>query len=698
MADAKPDSLAWPAFLARKMKKIATLLVVFAISPASIGEALTSVAEAYSVNIEEITSPMPFDLTGVVLHVEAFNTNLYAFSISDETGGAQIFFSPPIESPRQWDVVRVKGDVVIEDHDKSRRLVAREITSIRHGSPIQPVAATAPEINAGKFDFKFVRISGVFSGYVRDEVAPDYVWSALRTDDGLCLMAINAEALGTRTAADLTDSEVDVTALCAPISGVRRGLGRCLRLYTESDIRITHPPAKHPSDAPILSETGRSMHRQRISGTVVATSKGRIFLRTGIGRIIMTIPAPGQPMPSAGNTVAVAGFSNYAPYWLTLSEALVEVTGSTTRPLETPPVKSISTLFTDSAGRRSLRASHNGARITLRGKVVAASADEMEISDGESSVFVVLDAVFSELPKKPEAGSVVEATGLFWSEFLAKTGDEIFPSFLRFTIYPSDAADVRIISSPPWWTPFRLVILISILAVLLAGSAAWNFMLNRKAERRGRELYEERASHAIAKKKVEERTRLAVELHDSLSQTLTGVAMQLEVGATDTAKTMLTACRGDLRRCLWDLRSRTFEEKDMTEAIERTLEPHSVGAKIAVRFNVQRERLDDSTTHTILRIVRELVVNAICHGKATEIKVAGECHGDAISFSVRDNGCGFDTANAPGLQEGHFGLLGIRERLKEFNGNLKIESSPGQGTKATISMAIGQETSKPTPT
>ena len=44
----------------------------------------------------------------------------------------------------------VTGDVVIEDHDKSRRLVAREITSIRHGSPIQPVAATATEINAGK--------------------------------------------------------------------------------------------------------------------------------------------------------------------------------------------------------------------------------------------------------------------------------------------------------------------------------------------------------------------------------------------------------------------------------------------------------------------------------------------------------------------------------------------------------------------
>ena len=674
------------------MKTVAILLVALAAGSAPAGGTLSTVAETHGVNIEDITAPAPFDLTGVVLHTEQFSTNLLAFSISDETGGTPIFFSPPLAVPSQWDLVRVKGEMVIEDHDKSRRLIAREITSFRHGSPIQPIAATAPEINAGKFDFKFVRISGVFSGSVRDEVSPDHVWAALRTKDGSCLMAINAGALGARTAADLTDAEVEVTALCAPVSGVRQGLGKYLRLYDESDIRITRPPAKRPSDAPLLSETGQSMHRQRISGTVVATSKGRFFLQTGIGRIIMTIPAPGQPMPCTGDVVVVAGFSNYAPYWLTLSEALVEISGRSARPQKKPSVKSISTLFTDSAGRRKLKASHNGARLTLRGKVVAVSASEIEISDGGNSVFVVLDAVFDELTKKPEAGSVVEATGLFWSEFHAKTGAEIFPSFLRFTVYPSEAADIRIISSPPWWTPFRLVILISILAVLLAGSAAWSFMLNRKAERRGRELYEERASHAIAEKKVEERTRLAVELHDSLSQTLTGVAMQLEVGATGTAKTMLTACRGELRRCLWDLRSRTFEEKDMTEAIERTLEPHAVGAKIAVRFNVPRERLDDSTTHTILRIVRELVVNAIRHGKASEIKIAGECHEGTISFSVADNGCGFDPSAAPGPTEGHFGLLGVRERLKEFGGEVKIDSTPGEGSKATISMAIGRET------
>ena len=276
-------------------------------------------------------------------------------------------------------------------------------------------------------------------------------------------------------------------------------------------------------------------------------------------------------------------------------------------------------------------------------------------------------------------------------EFHNKYESDIYPVFLRFTLYPHDAEDIQVLASPPWWTPFRLLMLVLVFAVLLAGSSAWSIALNRKAERRGRELYEERASHAIAEKKVEERTRLAVELHDSISQTLTGVAMQLEVGNIETAQTMLTSCRNDLRVCLWDLRSRTFEEKDMTEAIERTLEPHSVGAKISVRFNVPRVWLSDSETHTILHIIRELVVNAIRHGHATEVKVAGEYHGNTISFSVRDNGCGFSQGNAPGPEQGHFGLLGIRERLKEFSGSFNIESAPGKGTKATVKLTIERD-------
>ena len=578
--------------------------------------------------------------------------------------------------------------MLIADNDKTRRLVAHEVELLRHGLPIPPVDATIQEVAAGKFDFRFVRIKGVFASCVVDEVAPDYFWAMLKTSLGSCLLAIDASALKSKTARDLTDAEVEVVGLPMPIPGLRLSLGRCVRVYDPDAIAVVKPTPKNPFSTQPLSETGDMSHRQRISDVVVAAAQDHFFLKTGIGRVVKVVPTSGDTMPKPDETVKVAGFPEYVPYWLCLSEAVVNTTGTSMKQPEKPQATSISALFSDPSGRSRFATSQTGHRLTLRGTVVSSDDDEMEISEGQNSVSVALNAVRGQLPKTPEVGSIVEATGLCWSEFHNKYETNIFPTFHRFVLYPHDAADIRIIASPPWWTPFRLGMLVLGLVTLLAVSAIWNIMLNRKANRRGRELYEERASHAIAEKRVEERTRLAVELHDSISQTLTGVSMQLEVGATDTAKTMLTACRGELRRCLWDLRSRTFEEKDMTEAIERTLEPHSVGAKIAVRFNVPRERLDDSTTHTILRIVRELVVNAIRHGKATHIKVAGECHGDTISFSVADNGYDFDPAAAPGPKEGHFGLLGVRERLKEFRGEMKIESSPGKGAKMNVKLKM----------
>ena len=114
------------------------------------------------------------------------------------------------------------------------------------------------------------------------------------------------------------------------------------------------------------------------------------------------------------------------------------------------------------------------------------------------------------------------------------------------------------------------------------------------------------------------------------------------------------------------------------------------GATASVRFNVPRKLLSESTAHSILRIVRELVVNAIRHGKATHVWIAGECSGGRISFSVRDNGCGFETSSAPGPRDGHFGLQGIRERVRAAKGTINIESIPSKGAKITITVPEGE--------
>ena len=90
--------------------------------------------------------------------------------------------------------------------------------------------------------------------------------------------------------------------------------------------------------------------------------------------------------------------------------------------------------------------------------------------------------------------------------------------------------------------------------------------------------------------------------------------------------------------------------------------------------------------HTLLRVIRELVINAIRHGKATHIKVAGCRDGGGILCSVQDDGSGFDPLSAPGVTQGHFGLQGVRERIAEIKGSVTIDSHPGAGAKVTITI------------
>jgi two-component system sensor histidine kinase DegS len=157
------------------------------------------------------------------------------------------------------------------------------------------------------------------------------------------------------------------------------------------------------------------------------------------------------------------------------------------------------------------------------------------------------------------------------------------------------------------------------------------------------------------------------------------------------AAAVLDSCRDELRNCIWDLRNLTLDDATVDEAIRRTLQQHLGGARLEVRFAVERKRFSDNTLHTILRIIRELTINAVRHGAANSIKVAGCIDGDRLRISVRYNGYGFDPDNAPGANSGHFGLQGIRERVETLEGNFEIESGKRScGTKALLRIPLTQ--------
>ena len=663
------------------MKAILYILFVFVVCVPATGAVLTSVGKANAIPLESITEPIDFAFTGTVLRVDR-----EFITFSDESDGTILFHSTAEHGLRLWDCILAKGQMAIADTDKTRRFLSREIDVLEHGAKPPVAEASARDLIMGKFNFKLVKMHGVVSSCVIDEVSPDHYWILLKTETGNCYVTVCKSAIPEIDLSRIVDCNVEFSGMIIPIAGLRKSLGRHLLVYESEGVKILESAPEDPFSGNPLSEDPAILHRQHISGDVIAVEKRKFFLRTNIGRIIVVYPSADAKLPSAGETVAVAGFPEHAPYWLCLSETLVKRTGKSSRPLEIPIKTSIKSLFEDSEGSRRFRTNITGHRLTVRGKVVAAANGEIEISDGKNSVFVELASLLDTPQSVPEKGATIEATGLCWTEFQTKTDSDIFPSFLRFKLYPYSADDIRILELPPWWTPFKLVTLVGILLAMLIGLGIWNFMLNRKAERRGKKLYEERIGHALAKHKVEERTHLAVELHDSISQTLTGVAFHLDGGETATAKTLLASCREELRHCIWDLRSRTFEEKDVTEAIERTIAPHLSGIKATIKFNVSRNRISDSIMHAVLRIISELVVNAIHHGGAGEIRIEGEYNSGILSFSVKDDGSGFDPSSVPGPEEGHFGLLGIRERIEYFDGELKIESSIGDGTKIQVTL------------
>ena len=232
----------------------------------------------------------------------------------------------------------------------------------------------------------------------------------------------------------------------------------------------------------------------------------------------------------------------------------------------------------------------------------------------------------------------------------------------------------------------------------------WNASLRVLVERRGRELARKQVEAAHAKFKAIERMRLATELHDSVVQNLTGAALEIRAAQAalpaasedsaphlDIALKTINSSRAELRNCIWDLRNQALEKNDIDEAIRITLQPHIVDAKLHVRFNVPRRKIPDNAFHNILCIIRELVVNAVRHGHATTLKVAGTIDGDRLLFSVADDGCGFDPATRPGMEQGHFGLEGVMERVKALDGTADITSAPGKGTRIAINTPLPEE-------
>lgn len=428
------------------------------------------------------------------------------------------------------------------------------------------------------------------------------------------------------------------------------------------------------------------------------------MLKTDKLHVSMIELVRGIAPPQCGSWIQVAGYPVSDLYAVNFTRCLFrQIQGASGK--DTPEKVSLSKLTAMGYDMTQIAPFVAGREIILRGPVCrddAGTAPQGHFSVDCCGFHVPVDVGLSGIdPEEVLPGSTVEATGIGVLDCDNWRPDMTFPRLRGFFVVMRSPDDLRILAPPPWWTKGRLLALVAGLTLMLAAISALACWLRSLVAKKSRELFDEQIERTSSELRIDERTRLAVELHDTLSQNLEGVACQ--VAATKAimgnaapeareclfaAERMLESSRKEMRRVLFDLRSDTLAEKDFSSALGKAIAPIAKGISLAIRFNIDRAIFSDSTAHAVICIVRELVSNAVVHGHASHIRIAGDRQGDILRFSVRDDGCGFDPASAKGPDCGHFGLSGIRERVRRIKGQFAIDSSVGGPTRATVTINL----------
>jgi signal transduction histidine kinase len=190
----------------------------------------------------------------------------------------------------------------------------------------------------------------------------------------------------------------------------------------------------------------------------------------------------------------------------------------------------------------------------------------------------------------------------------------------------------------------------------------------------------------------EERTRIARDLHDRIGQSLAYLAFELDrivkidakgeavAKSLDHLRGDVRGVIGEVRDTLYDLRTDVSDAQSLPDTLEAFLARvrDRSGLEVAVRSQ-ESGRLPILQERELWRIAQEAVTNVERHAKASQVSITWRCDGRTASLEIADDGIGFPVGKAGRLDS--YGLLGMRERAASIGATLKVDSSPGKGTR-----------------
>lgn len=272
--------------------------------------------------------------------------------------------------------------------------------------------------------------------------------------------------------------------------------------------------------------------------------------------------------------------------------------------------------------------------------------------------------------KSMQPGATLRLTGiLVVNHDLSHSPGDAFTLELRMP------EDIELVELPSWWTRAHVLLVCAAgIILVLSGISAWNHV-----------------SHARYRAVAEERASIARDLHDTLAQGYSGITLQLEAAQQmierdpERAETLLNGAlqlvrhsRDESHLSIDILRSLSRDSR-LDVLIGRSVQKFQLACESQIEVSVTGTppMLSYHQVNNLFRIVQEGLANAVTHARALHIAVRIDYRKDSVQVEVADDGRGFEPSKVPGPEDGHFGLVGMRERCDAINAKLELQSAGG---------------------
>lgn len=545
------------------------------------------------------------------------------------------------------------------------------------------------ELADGQLDSQWVRLRGIVRAISIDRTSWREPTLAMRVASGGGQLSVRVPLPNDQDFSSWIDSEVLLEGVCGSLFSAQRQLSAVM-LYVPrlSFIAVEAPARAVPLSSLLTFSPGEGVqHRVRVRGVVGYQQPGKALFLQGEGRGLRVLSEQDTKL-NVGDVVDALGFPAMGESAPVLEDAVFYRVGSQAQPSPVPLDMSLpwetydGAVITIEAVLLNREKQADGVRLLLQRDQTLFDATLAPTESADRLLSIPLN-------------SIVRITGIC----LVRSGG-LWSVPQSFRVLLRSPQDIEVLRAPSWWNLRHTLWVLGITVGALLIVMAWIVMLGRRLREQMALIRQKLRSGAV----LEERNRIARELHDNLEQELAGITMQLDLAvdcfrqapnvaqqALETARNMSRHSMVEARRSVWDLRCQLLEEGDLVSALRQMVHPSASQEDVEVKVSVSGRpiRLPTAIEMNLLRIGQEAVANAIKHGRAHVVTADLQYDESKVRLCVTDDGRGFRPQDA--APSGHFGLLDMRERAQSMACSLQVESESQYGTKVAVEVPIKEQ-------